>query len=118
MQIPFWVFFAACTIGKAINKVTIQTFFIIFAFSKHLVGTFQTSLREKAPWAADKLQQAIETQHEVLFTKKDAGEPKEEPLVAKLWNWFIMLVVFAFLYSFVNSIVNNRYKELHQRKNQ
>jgi hypothetical protein len=54
----------------------------------------------------------------VLFTKKDTSEPKEEPLVAKLWNWFIMLVVFGFLYSFVNSIVNNKHKEIQERKRQ
>lgn len=46
LQIPFTVFFVSTMIGKAINKVSIQVCFIIFAFSKHRVSAV-LSLIEK-----------------------------------------------------------------------
>ncbi len=33
--IPFGVFFGACFLGKAVVKVSIQSFFVIFCFSQH-----------------------------------------------------------------------------------
>lgn len=35
--IPFWTFFGATFIGKALIKVSIQCFFVIIAFSEHHV---------------------------------------------------------------------------------
>lgn len=37
-QIPFFTFFIATLIGKAINKVSIQVVFIIVAFSQHMMS--------------------------------------------------------------------------------
>merc|ERR1711872_702407 len=37
--IPFWTFFGATLIGKAIIKMHIQKIFVIFAFNQHLLET-------------------------------------------------------------------------------
>lgn len=55
LQIPFSVFFCSTLIGKAINKVSIQTFFIIFAFSKHLVTKYIAALEQVIPVVAQAL---------------------------------------------------------------
>jgi membrane protein YqaA with SNARE-associated domain len=44
LQIPFSVFFISTFIGKAINKISIQTFFIIFAFSKRSAQRYVAAL--------------------------------------------------------------------------
>ncbi|GAA6079073.1 vacuole membrane protein 1 isoform X1, partial [Tachysurus ichikawai] len=35
--IPFWTFFGATLIGKAVIKMHIQKLFVIITFSKHIV---------------------------------------------------------------------------------
>merc|ERR1719436_376844 len=46
--IPFWTFFGATLIGKAVVKMHIQKVFIIFLFSKHHVDSL-ISLLEPIP---------------------------------------------------------------------
>lgn len=36
--VPFWTFFGATLIGKAVVKMHIQTFFVIFAFNESLIN--------------------------------------------------------------------------------
>lgn len=48
-QVPFWVFFGATFIGKAINKVSLQTFGIIIAFSKSLMDRYLNILSQFSP---------------------------------------------------------------------
>jgi ribosomal protein L7Ae-like RNA K-turn-binding protein len=81
LQIPFAVFFSATFIGKAVNKVSIQTLFIIFAFSPHLVQSLIEVLRSVWPFLAEKLKASIDAQHSALFSTGDAQETKEEPLL-------------------------------------
>lgn len=80
LQIPFSVFFISTFIGKAINKVSLQTFFIIFAFSKHLVNQYIAALNQVWPYAAQMLQSSIEAQNAALFADhSDSDKPK--PLI-------------------------------------
>lgn len=52
-QIPFGIFFTSTFIGKAINKASMQTAFIVFTFSKHLVDRYLLALEKLAPWLGD-----------------------------------------------------------------
>jgi hypothetical protein len=47
--IPFGVFFGACFIGKAIVKVSLQSFFVIFCFSQHQVDIILSTLKGISP---------------------------------------------------------------------
>ena len=43
--VPFWTFFGATLIGKAVVKMHIQKLFIIFLFSKQYVDIFLSALQ-------------------------------------------------------------------------
>merc|ERR1719225_513708 len=47
--VPFWTFFGATVIGKAIIKMHIQKLFIIFAFNEKLIETVVSQIH-KLPW--------------------------------------------------------------------
>jgi hypothetical protein len=58
--IPFGVFFGACFIGKAIVKVSIQSFFVIFCFSQHQVDSILKALKGFSPKLQTIMQNAID----------------------------------------------------------
>jgi len=60
--IPFTVFFGAAFIGKAIVKVSLQSFFVIFCFSQHQVDIILTMLKGISPKIQEMMQSAITKQ--------------------------------------------------------
>jgi hypothetical protein len=105
------VFFIATFIGKAVNKVLIQTGFIIMAFSKHLVSGALAWLDQVWPSASKLLTDSIEIQKAALFADKNEAEDKPKSIIKEVWDWVIMLMVLYFVVSFLNSIVRNGLKE-------
>lgn len=75
--VPFGVFFGATFIGKAIVKVSIQSFFVIFCFSQHQVEIILNFLKGVSPKVEGMLESAIEKQKKTLFAEKveDEGRP-------------------------------------------
>ncbi|BFF97297.1 vacuole membrane protein 1 [Drosophila madeirensis] len=53
--VPFWKFFVATMIGKALIKATIQQVFVVVAFSDHLVNGLANGLG-RLPWLGSHLQ--------------------------------------------------------------
>ena len=47
--VPFWTFFGATLIGKAVIKMHIQKMFIIFVFSEQYVLAFLSFIKVKSP---------------------------------------------------------------------
>eukprot|EP00347_Sterkiella_histriomuscorum_P000568 403375347 len=107
--VPFGVFFGATFIGKAIVKVSIQSFFVIFCFSQHQVDFILSQLRHISPQIQDMLNTAIEKQKKTLFAEKVEDEAR--PLVAQLWEYFVIAMVLYFVYSIINSLVQNYLNE-------
>lgn len=61
-QVPFVVFFSATFIGKAVNKVSLQVFCIIIAFSKHLMSRYLDMLSSFSPRVAAFISDALDKQ--------------------------------------------------------
>lgn len=114
--IAFWTFFGATMIGKAIFKVHIQTIFVILAFSKHHVESILSILESYIPAFHSILSTALEKQKKSLFHGNSQNLDENKPLIAILWEGFIILMVVYFLYSIVNSLVNERLKENENNK--
>lgn len=74
------------------------------------MSNYLSALETVWPFAAKKLQESIDKQHDALFADT-AGQDKEKPLFAELWDWFITLMVLYFVLSFLNSIVKNRLQQ-------
>lgn len=108
LQVPFWVFFGSTFIGKAINKVSIQTAFIIFAFSKQLVGAYLDAWDLVVPRIAQFLRGAIASQKKALFVDQSKAEAKGDNWIAVVWGWVIIAMVLYFVVSFLNSVVRNK----------
>lgn len=69
--IPFWTFFGATFIGKAIVKATIQTVFVIFTFSKHHIETVIKFLEGVLPFLKDNLKNSLENQKKMLWKNEN-----------------------------------------------
>ena len=112
--IPFGVFFGACFIGKAIVKVSIQSFFVIFCFSQHQVDIILNALKGISPKLQSIMQNAIDKQKKTLFAETTTEEAR--PLIAMLWEYFVIFMVLYFVYSIINSLVQNYLNEQDEKK--
>ena len=100
-------FFLPTLIGKAVNKVSIQVVFIIVAFSKHIMNGILDFMRSFAPGLASTISEAIEKQKETLFKTQEELDAKEDPLIKKIWDWCIFLMILYFIITFLNALVRN-----------
>jgi len=108
------VFFGAAFIGKAIIKVSIQSFFVIFCFSQHQVDIILQVLKGVSPQIAEMVGGAIGKQKETLFAEKVAEEAR--PLIAMVWEYFVIAMVAYFIYSIISSLVQNYLQEEKDKK--
>lgn len=115
--IPFWTFFGATLIGKAIIKVHIQAIFVIVSFSKHQVEKILTFIENTIPYLHGSLSNALEKQKKSLFHGDALNLEENKPLIATIWEIFIILMVVYFLISIINSLVNEKLREKQQNKN-
>lgn len=99
-------FFLPTLIGKAVNKVSIQVVFIIVAFSEHIMTGIIDFINKFSPSVASSISEAIEKQRDNLFIPPD--DDKEEPLIKKLWGWFILAMILYFIVTFFNALVRNQ----------
>jgi hypothetical protein len=109
-RIPFRTFFTATFVGKAIIKVHIQMCFVIAIFRKESLEAIINVIR----WVSDQLATtaatAFEEQKKVLYEPSRFSENK--PLVAKLWDVFIIGMVFYFVKSILDAQVQEKAIEL------
>jgi vacuole membrane protein 1 len=109
--IPFWTFFGATLIGKSIIKVHIQAIFVIISFSKQHIEHILSIIESNLPFLHGTLSSALQKQKKSLFHGDAANLDESKPLIAKLWEGFIILMVLYFLNSIINSLVNERLAE-------
>ena len=106
LLVPFTTFLAATIIGKAIVKVHLQVFLIIFLSSKAQVDFIVNSLKEKiSPVLGQKLLDFIEGQRRDLLTDSDEEEGGAGGLFSTLWNLVLFSMVAYFLASIINAKV-------------
>ena len=69
--IPFWTFFGATFIGKALVKVQIQSAFVILAFDKNRLAWIIHKIESTIPAIAGKLEPIFEKQRAQFHSGKD-----------------------------------------------
>ncbi|XP_075265372.1 vacuole membrane protein 1-like [Convolutriloba macropyga] len=115
LLVPFWQFFGATAIGKAIVKMHIQKLFVIMSFSEHHAEHF-VMLIGKVPYLGPKMQAPFQeffaNQKEKLHRKAGQG-----PVVTKQsWlSWVFDKLVLAMVLYFVVSIVNSMAQSCYKR---
>lgn len=118
--IPFWTFFGATLIGKAIIKMHIQKLFVIFLFSEHHVETV-VSLIGKFPKYGKVLQTPFKDYLKVQKTKlhhKPGAAVKGDGgnILAWVFEKVVLVMVAYFLLSIINSMAQSYHKRLCKTK--
>jgi len=106
--VPFWTFFGATLIGKAIIKTHIQQFFIIFLFSKQYVDMLLAALL-KIPVLGEKVHSPISVFFEKQRKKLHSGQSDDSGnLIGQCFEIFIFVMVGYFIVTIVNSLAQSR----------
>merc|ERR1711992_216229 len=115
--IPFWTFFGATLIGKAIIKMHIQKIFVIFAFNNQLMETL-ISLLVQIPVVGVKLESPVRS---ILAKQKEklhgGGSGNEGSILSAIFEKFVLAMVTYFVVSIVHSLAQNYRKRLQSEKN-
>ncbi|KAL3702231.1 hypothetical protein R1sor_020253 [Riccia sorocarpa] len=116
--VPFWKFFAATIIGKAIIKTHIQTIFIIMACNPYvleLVGDGLTWVLKHLPavqYLSPNMIDSFERAKVKLNNSQSTAKPPpEKSFAASAWNTIVLMMMAGFLSSIVTSAAQNVLKE-------
>ncbi|KAM6984316.1 LOW QUALITY PROTEIN: vacuole membrane protein 1-like [Tautogolabrus adspersus] len=117
--VPFWTFFGATLIGKAVIKMHIQKLFVIVTFSRHIVEQM-VSLIGSVPLLGAALQKPfreyLEAQKAKLHHHAGEGIPTEESWLPWLFEKVVVIMVCFFVCSIVNSMAQSYAKRKQQEK--
>uniref|UniRef100_A0A8D2ZS20 Vacuole membrane protein 1 n=1 Tax=Scophthalmus maximus TaxID=52904 RepID=A0A8D2ZS20_SCOMX len=116
--VPFWTFFGATLIGKAIIKMHIQKLFVIITFSKHIVEQM-VSLIGSVPRVGPALQKPFSQYLEAQRTKlhhAGGSAPADENWLSWVFEKVVLLMVCYFVISIVNSMAQSYVKRLQQQR--
>ncbi|XP_069471211.1 vacuole membrane protein 1 isoform X1 [Ambystoma mexicanum] len=118
--VPFWTFFGATLIGKAIIKMHIQKLFVIITFSKHIVE-HMVSLIGAVPGVGPLLQKPfseyLEAQRKKLHHGNENGDPQGESWLSWIFEKVVIVMVCYFILSIINSMAQSYAKRIQQKKN-
>lgn len=116
--VPFWTFFGATLIGKAIIKMHIQKVFVIIAFNESLIER-AVDLLGVVPIFGRRLQEPfkafLENQKTKLHRQRNAPVSESGNMLAKLFEKFVILMVCYFVISIVNSLAQSYHKRIHKK---
>ena len=119
--VPFITFFGAALIGKAVIKMHLQMFFIIFIFTKsHLeaLENFVASLPVVGSLLHAPFVEYMEKQKLKLHSGGKIGGGNGESIISKLYEILIVVMVGYFIISIINSMAQQYHKENKEDKKQ
>lgn len=117
--VPFWTFFGATLIGKAVIKMHIQKMFVIIAFNETLLAR-AVGLLAFVPAIGSKLEQPFKTflekQKQKFHRKPGTGPATQDNknILAWIFEKLILLMICYFLVSIVNSFAQSYHKRIHK----
>ncbi|XP_065170592.1 vacuole membrane protein 1-like isoform X3 [Atheta coriaria] len=122
--VPFWTFFGATLIGKAIIKMHIQKLFVIVAFDETLIATALSWLTS-IPVVGSKLQTPFKNFLDDQKSKLHAGSStggasahtaEKGSLLGAIFEKFVFAMIVYFVVSIVNSLAQSHHKRLAKRR--
>ncbi|XP_037819942.1 vacuole membrane protein 1 [Lucilia sericata] len=117
--VPFWTFFGATLIGKAVIKMHIQKVFVIIAFNESLIEKAVDTLAA-IPVIGKKLQEPfkgfLNNQKQRLHRQRNATPAESGNMLSKIFETFVICMVCYFVVSIVNSLAQSYHKRLHKHK--
>lgn len=118
--VPFWTFFGATLIGKAVIKMHIQKLFVIIAFNETLIEMAIHYLT-LVPIIGKKLQEPFKSfldGQKLKFHKKTAKPQSQGSgnVLASIFEKFVISMILYFVISIVNSFAQNYHKRMQKRE--
>ncbi|XP_055593659.1 vacuole membrane protein 1-like isoform X2 [Uranotaenia lowii] len=116
--VPFWTFFGATMIGKAVIKMHIQKIFVIIAFNENLVDT-AVDMIVHLPVVGKTLQGPLKA---FLQNQKDKLHrespkiPNSQNVIQNLFEYFVICMFFFFFVSIINSLAQSHQNKLVNTK--
>ncbi|XP_076065442.1 transport and Golgi organization 5 isoform X2 [Oratosquilla oratoria] len=117
--VPFWTFFGATLIGKAVVKMHIQKLFVIIAFNETLLAK-AVGLLAFVPLIGNKLEQPfrtfLEKQKQKFHRKPGVGDTAQDHgnVLAWIFEKLILAMVAYFVISIITSFAQNYHKRIHK----
>lgn len=117
--VPFWKFFGATLIGKAVIKMHIQKIFVIISFNENLVDKF-IQLLAFIPFIGVRLQTPFkaffEGQKQRLHrnTQNLSSAPKGN-LLASVFEYFVFAMICYFVISIINTFAQSCCKRMRKQ---
>ncbi|KAJ1365891.1 Ectopic P granules protein 3 [Parelaphostrongylus tenuis] len=117
--VPFWSFFGATLIGKAIIKMHVQMLFVIIAFSEHHVENLIHQMG-KIPYVGDLIRQPIREllvrQKLSLHRKPGTHVEQTTSALQAVLGTIVTLMILGFLLSIINSLAQRYHKRQCDRR--
>lgn len=111
--VPFWTFFGATLIGKAIVKMHVQMLFVVVAFSEHHVERV-VSLLSAVPLVGDfirgPLLETLAAQKKQLHRAPGSHVVQKTTWLQSAMGAFVTLMIFGFLLSIINSLAQRYHR--------
>jgi len=115
--VPFWTFFGATLIGKAVIKMHIQKVFIIFLFSKHHVAWLLEIIKSIpviGPLVIEPIEKFFNKQQTKLQSGKSDGDNGN--IIGNIFEIFIFVMVGYFIITILNSLAQSRVARIQKAK--
>lgn len=117
--VPFWTFFGATLIGKAVLKMHIQKLFVIITFSKHIVEQMVSligSIPSVGPSLQKPFQEYLEAQRAKLHHRTGDGAAVGESWLSWIFEKVVIIMVCYFILSIINSMAQSYLKRIQQQR--
>ncbi|KAL1918607.1 uncharacterized protein VTP21DRAFT_2629 [Calcarisporiella thermophila] len=116
-QVPFWTFFGATLLGKAIVKATVQGLVVVLLSSGDTLAILLRKLREWWPWLHDVVEEVIQGQTVALSRgQNQEAVMKRAGLFTRLWSGFVILMLMYFLASIIESLALTHARRVWKKK--
>ena len=117
---PFWTFFGATLIGKAVVKMHIQKFFVILAFNETLINTaveYLSQVPGVGPRLEKPFKELMAKQKERLHRKAEDGAAGEAGgnVLSWVFEKFVVMMILYFVLSIVNSFAQSYHKRINKK---
>ncbi|XP_011884002.1 PREDICTED: vacuole membrane protein 1-like isoform X1 [Vollenhovia emeryi] len=108
--IPFWTFFGATLVGKAVIKMHIQQLAVIIAFNEELLDKF-ISLLAIVPFVGTKFQEPLKKYFIAQKQKlHDKSSMEGATTISWMFDKFVTLMVCYFLVTIVHALARNHHR--------
>lgn len=116
-EMPFWTFFSATFIGKAIIKVSVQAMFFVFVFNEKTMNAFIDFVEHNGLLiVAEKAKEFFEGQRSKFLQR--SGVEHKTPLLSQVWMVFVTSLILLFVVSIIQNFAQQKQREIDDEVNE